>query len=121
MRTENVRPVCGAEFDDVHASRKLRVQIADSPLPLPTNLAQKPPKEIFEVNTKSTSRFPVDAPEIRDLVASIAPPSPSDPLGQMRTLLGYVTDEVLTVNTGSDDALLTPPQRGRQSARRACS
>lgn len=110
VRTENGQRtgVWSGKFDDVHSiSYAFRVQIGDAPLPLPANLAQKPPKELLEVNTKSTSRFPVDAPEIRELVASIAPPNPSDPLGQMRTLLGFVTDEILTVNTGSDDALLT--------------
>ena len=95
-------------FDGVHSiSHAFRVQLADSPLPLPTDLAQKPPNEIVTAYTKATSRFPVDAPEIRELVASIAPPAPDDPLGQMRTLLGYVTDEILTVATGSDDAMLT--------------
>ncbi|MGH2900804.1 MAG: UUP1 family membrane protein, partial [Solirubrobacteraceae bacterium] len=110
VRTENGQRtgVWSGKFDDVHSiSYAFRVQIADSPLALPANLAEKPPKELFDANTKSTSRFPVDAPEVRELVASIAPPAPSDPLGQMRTLLGYVTDEILTVNTGSDDALLT--------------
>ena len=110
VRTENGQRtgVWSGKFDDVHSiSYAFRVQIADSPLSLPVNLAEKPPKDLFDTNTKSTARFPVDAPEIRELVASIAPPAPSDPLGQMRTLLGYVTDEILTVNTGSDDALLT--------------
>jgi len=100
--------VWSGKFDGVHSiSHGFRVQLVDTPLPLPTELAQKPPKEIADTYSKATSRFPADAPEIRELVASIAPPAPSDPLGQMRTLLGYVTDEILTAATGSDDALLT--------------
>ena len=100
--------VWSGKFDGVHSiSHGFRVQLADSPPALPTDLARKPPKEILEAYTKSTSRFPSEAPEIAELVASIAPPAPNDPLGQMRTLLGYVTDEILTVATGSDDALLT--------------
>ena len=100
--------VWSGRFDGVHSiSHGFRVQLVDTPPALPTDLAQKPPKEIVEAYTKSTSRFPSEAPEIRELVASIAPPAPNDPLGQMRTLLGYVTDEILTIATGSDDALLT--------------
>jgi hypothetical protein len=81
--------------------------MAETPPELPSDFSQKPSKEIVETYTRSTSRFPSDAPEVRELVASVAPPAPNDPLGQMRTLLGYVTDEILTVATGSDDALLT--------------
>jgi len=100
--------VWSGKFDGVHSiSHGFRVQLADTPPALPTELAQKPPKAIVEAYSRGTSRFPIDAPEIRELVASIAPPAPDDPLGQMRTLLGYVTDEILTVATGSDDALLT--------------
>ncbi len=100
--------VWSGKFDGVHSiSHTFRVQLADIPLPIPTDLAQKPTKDIVAAHTRASSRFPVDAPEIRELVASIAPPAPNDPLGQMRTLLGYVTDEILTATTGSSDALLT--------------
>ncbi len=100
--------VWSGRFDGVHSiSQGFRVQLSETPPALPTELSQRPPKEIAEAYTKSTSRFPSDAPEIRELVSSVAPPAPNDPLGQMRTLLGYVTDEILTVATGSDDALLT--------------
>jgi hypothetical protein len=110
IRTERTQRtgVWTGRFDGVHSmSYAFRVQLADEPLPLPTELAAKPPKDVVETYTNATSRFPADAPEIRELVASIAPPAPGDPLGQMRTLLGYVTDEILTAATGSDDALLT--------------
>jgi hypothetical protein len=100
--------VWSGEFDGVHSiSHGFRVQLAEAPLPLPTELAQRPTKEIVAAYTKATSRYPADAPELLELVASIAPPAPNDPLGQMRTLLAYVTDEILTAATGSDDALLT--------------
>ncbi len=112
IRTEHGQRtgVWSGKFDGVHSiSHGFRVQLADAPLPLPlpTDLAQRPPKEIAASYTKATSRFPADAPELLELVSSIAPPAPNDPLGQMRTLLGYVTDEILTAPTGSDDALLT--------------
>ena len=110
IRTEGTQRtgVWSGKVDGVHSmSYAFRVQLADEPLSLPTELAGKAPKEIVDTYTKATSRFPSDAPEIRELVASIAPPAPNDPLGQMRTLLGYVTDEILTAAAGSDDALLT--------------
>ncbi|MEX2205882.1 MAG: UUP1 family membrane protein [Myxococcota bacterium] len=100
--------VWSGRFDGVHSiSHGFRVQLVDTPPELPSELGQKPPKDIVETYSRSTSRFPSEAPEIRELVSSIAPPAPNDPLGQMRTLLGYATDEVLTIATGSDDALLT--------------
>jgi hypothetical protein len=100
--------VWSGRFDGVHSiSHGFRVQLVELPPELPTELGQKPPKEIVEAYSGATSRFPSEAPELRELVASIAPAAPDDPLGQMRTLLGYVTDEILTVATGSDDALLT--------------
>ncbi len=100
--------VWSGRFDGVHSiSHGFRVQMVETPPELPSDLSQKPPKEIADTYTRSTSRYPSDAPEVRELVASVAPPAPNDPLGQMRTLLGYVTDEILTVATGSDDALLT--------------
>ena len=110
IRTEHGQRtgVWSGKFDGVHSiSHGFRVQLADAPLPLPTELTLEPPKEIVAAYTKATSRFPADAPEMLELVASIAPPAPDDPLGQMRTLLAYVTDEILTAATGSDDALLT--------------
>lgn len=110
IRTEDSQRtgVWSGTFDGVHSiSQAFRVQLAEVPPPLPTDLAQKPPKEIVAAFTRASSRFPADAPEIRELVANIAPPTPNDPLGQMRTLLGYVTDEILTATTGSTDALLT--------------
>jgi hypothetical protein len=102
--------VWSGKFDGVHSlSHGFRVQLSDQaePLPLPTELPLTPPKEIEETYLHSSGRFPSDAPEVRELLANVAPPNPSDPLGQMRGLLGYVTDEILTASTGSDDALLT--------------
>ncbi len=111
IRTEKTGQRLGVwsgKFDGVHnLSHAFRVQLAEEPLPLPTELALEPPKDVVDSYLHSSGRFPSDAPEIRDLLANLGPPNPSDPLGQMRVLLGYVTDEILTANTGSDDALLT--------------
>jgi hypothetical protein len=96
------------KFDGLHnISHGFRVQLSDQPLPLPADFSAEPPKEVAEIYLRSSGRFPADAPEIRELLANVAPPSPTDPLGQLRTLLGYATDEILTASTGSDDALLT--------------
>ena len=110
--------VWSGRFDGVHnLSHGFRVQLADEPLPMPTQLQKEPPKEIVgAVPAPSDARFPADAPEVRELLASVAPPSTTDPLGQMRGLLAYVTDEIGTASTGSDDALLTPGRRRGQSA-----
>jgi uncharacterized protein with transglutaminase domain/transglutaminase superfamily protein len=100
--------VWSGKFDGVHnLTHAFRVQLSDQPLPLPTELAQQPPPEIAEPYLKSSAHFPSDAPEVKELLANVAPPNPDDPLGQMRMLLGYVADEILTANAGSDDALLT--------------
>ncbi len=100
--------VWSGKFDGVHnLSHGFRVQLSEEPLPLPTDVRKAPPKEIVEEYGHTSGRFPSDAPEIRELLANVAPPNPTDPLGQMRVLLGYVTDEILTASTGSDDALLT--------------
>jgi len=95
-------------FDGVHnLTQAFRVQLSEQPLPLPTEVGLGPPKDVVDAYMHSSGRFPSDAPEVRDLLANIAPANPSDPLGQMRLLLGYVADEILTASTGSDDALLT--------------
>jgi hypothetical protein len=110
IRTEDGQRtgVWSGRFDGVHGiSHAFRVQLAETPLPLPTDLTQKPSREVVAKHLVPTSRYPVDSPEIEELVESLAPPTPGDALGQMRILLGYVTDEILTVGTGSDDALLT--------------
>lgn len=102
--------VWSGKFDGLHnLSTGFRVQLADEPLPapLPKELGQPPPKEIEEQFLRSSGRFPADAPEVTELLQSVAPPSATDPLGQMRGLLAYVTDEIGTASTGSDDALLT--------------
>ncbi len=100
--------IWSGRFDGLHnLSHGFRVQLADEPLPMPTQLQKEPPKEIAEQFLRSSGRFPADAPEVRELLASVAPPSTTDPLGQMRGLLAYVTDEIGTASTGSDDALLT--------------
>jgi hypothetical protein len=111
IRTEKTGQRIGVwsgKFDGVHnLSHAFRVQLSDQPLPLPTDFSQAPPPDVSESYLKSSARFPADSQEVRDLVARIAPANPSDPLGQMRLLLGYVSDEILTASTGSDDALLT--------------
>ena len=100
--------VWSGKFDGLHnLSTGFRVQLSDQPLPLPTQLALEPPKEIQDQYMRSSGRFPADAPEVQELLKSVAPPSATDPLGQMRGLLAYVTDEIGTASTGSDDALLT--------------
>src|SRR5262249_55456080 len=67
-------------------SQGFRVQLSDEPLPMPTQLEKEPPKEIQDQFMHSSGRFPADAPEVQDLLKSVAPPSTSDPLGQMRGL-----------------------------------
>jgi len=100
--------VWSGKFDGVHnLTHAFRVQLSELPLPLPTDLSQQPPPEIADSYLHPSARFPSEAPEIKDLLANVAPANPSDPLGQMRTLLSYVTDEILTANSGSDDALIT--------------
>ncbi|MFI5317098.1 MAG: UUP1 family membrane protein [Myxococcota bacterium] len=95
-------------FEGVHnISDGFRVQLSDQPLPLPTDLTLEPPAEIADAYLHPSARFPSEAPEVRELLAKVAPANPGDPLGQMRLLLGYVADEILTASAGSDDALLT--------------
>jgi uncharacterized protein with transglutaminase domain/transglutaminase superfamily protein len=100
--------VWSGKFDGVHnLSHAFRVQLSEQPLPLPSEVGLPPPKDVLDNYTQPSARFPSDAPEVHDLLGNIAPANPSDPMGQMRILLSYVTDEILTASTGSDDALLT--------------
>jgi hypothetical protein len=111
IRTEKTGQRLGiwsGKFDGVHnLTHAFRVQLSQEPVPLPTDLGLAPPKEIADSYLRTTTHFPSDAPEVHDLLANIAPANPTDPLGQMRMVLGYVADEILTASTGSDDALLT--------------
>ena len=76
-------------------------------VPLPSAPVAPPPEPIVSEFTAPTTVYPAFAQEIADVVASLRLPSASDPGGRLRTLFGFVTDEVALAPTGSDDALLT--------------
>jgi hypothetical protein len=82
-----------------------RVELSGLEIPLPESAAEATdaPSEW----TTSTSELPAQAPEILERVESLNLPGKTDPNGRIRLLLAFVSDEIGTAPTGSDDALLT--------------
>ncbi|MBM4266569.1 MAG: hypothetical protein FJ144_08170 [Deltaproteobacteria bacterium] len=59
----------------------------------------------------STVELPSEAPEIAELLSRVSLPSEREPADRARILFAYVNDEIATIETGSEDALLTLASR----------
>jgi hypothetical protein len=84
-----------------------RVQLAEVTTPLPSRITRLPSRELLARWAGPTREFPSDAPEVKAFLAGLWPSVPENPLDCLRTLFGFVSDEIATVPSGSDDALLT--------------
>jgi hypothetical protein len=90
-----------------HLVHGFRVQIAPEPVAVPaTVVGHEPTREQRAAHGSPTFEFPSAAPEVQAALASIPGATAEDPAPRLRTLFGFVADEIATVATGSDDALL---------------
>ena len=84
-----------------------RVQLAEVATPLPSRITRRPSSELLARWGDSTREFPSDAPEVKAFLEGLWPSIPENRLDCLRTLFGFVADEIATVASASDDALLT--------------
>jgi hypothetical protein len=94
-------------LDGVHElTHSFRVQLSEVRPRIPRDPGEPPPPELARAYRSSSGEFPVDAPEVAELLDRLVLPGADDPLGRARTVFAFAADEVETVETGSDDALL---------------
>jgi hypothetical protein len=84
-----------------------RVQLSEVTTPLPRRITRDPSAELRARSASSTREFPSDAPEVKAFLEGLWPSVPENRLDSLRTLFSFVSDEIATVPSGSDDALLT--------------
>lgn len=110
IRTEDDQRigVWSGRFTGVHQLvHGFRVQLTDAEAALPADVSPAPPREVAERHGRGTSEFPSDADEIRAALERIRLPDSPDPLVRIRALFGFVSDEIATEDTATDDAVLT--------------
>jgi hypothetical protein len=99
--------VWSGRFAGVHnVVHGFRVQLSELVTPLPTGIGRAPSRELLERWAGPTREFPSDAPEVKGFLDGLWTSAPENPLDRLRTLFGFVADEISTVPSGSDDALL---------------
>ncbi len=83
-----------------------RVQLTDRDTTLARGLNGPPTARGAERHVEATAEFPAESELVTAILDVLDLPSEADPVGRTRTIFGYVTDEIATVQDGSDDALL---------------
>ncbi len=100
--------VWSGRFQGVHEIvHGFRVQLSEVEAAPSEDPGAPPPEKIATEFGGSTADFPSYAPEMRDVLESLTLPPLDDPVGRVRTIFAFVTDEIATVPTGGDDAFLT--------------
>lgn len=84
-----------------------RVQLSEVATPLPSRITRQPSPELLQRWGDSTREFPSEAPEVKAFLEGLCPSISENRLDCLRTLFGFLADEIATVPSASDDALLT--------------
>jgi transglutaminase-like putative cysteine protease len=94
-----------------------RVDLGEgSPVSIPEGFLPHPPREVASAHGGEGSDYPARAPEVQTLLETLAPGA--EPAVRLRTIYGFVADEVAETTHGSEDALLTLAAReGRPEGR----
>ena len=99
--------VWSGRFAGVHqVVHGFRVQLSEVTTPLPAGIGRSPSSELLARYAGPTREFPSDAPDVKAFLEKLWPSAPENPLDRLRTLFGFVADEIATVPSASDDALL---------------
>jgi transglutaminase-like putative cysteine protease len=102
------RGVWRGRFQGVHTVvHGFRASLGPVTTPLPRGPTEPPPKEIAQRYATPLSDLRADTPVVEDLFAALRVPASDDRVGQLRLLFGFVSDEIATVATGSEDPALT--------------
>jgi hypothetical protein len=84
-----------------------RVQLSEVTTPLPARITREPSRELLARHANPSRDIPSDSAEVQAFLAGLWPTLPENALDRLRTLFGFASDEVATLPSASDDALLT--------------
>jgi transglutaminase-like putative cysteine protease len=90
---------------------EFRVQTFGVQAPVPSDARAEPPATVLRQYTAPTPDFPVNAPEVAQVLELLDLPRPDNRPARVRTIYAFVTHEVATVRSAGRDALLTLTQR----------
>ncbi len=100
--------VWSGRFRGVHEIvHGFRVQLSEVETLLPEPPVAPPPASVAREYGEPSADFPSYAPEMRGVLETLPLPPLEDPVGRLRTIFAFVSDEIATASTGSDDAFLT--------------
>jgi transglutaminase-like putative cysteine protease len=100
--------VWSGRFEGIHQLvHGFRVQLEEVRTPVPARTEQQPPPEVRAEYGGAAPDLPADDPALRDFFESAGLPPADEPIARLRALFAFVADEVATVDTASNDALLT--------------
>ncbi len=99
----------GGIHEVVYAFR-VQSSTVESPLPA-AGPYPKPPRPVAALYLEPTPVLPSGAPELSAQLERLGLPSEEDLPGRIRTVFAFVQNEVATVESGSEDALLVLAQR----------
>jgi hypothetical protein len=100
--------VWSGRFEGIHRLvYGFRVQLEEVHTPVPARAEEPPPPEVRKEYEGAAPDLPADDPGLRDFLEGAVLPPAGEPIARLRALFAFVTDEVATVDTASNDALLT--------------
>jgi transglutaminase-like putative cysteine protease len=89
-----------------------RVRLEPVEVGLPQEIITPPPREVLRRFAGASGEFPSDAPELAEVLDSLALPPAEDVPGRLRSIYAWIAHEIATIEGGSDDALITLANRG---------
>lgn len=110
IRTEDGQRlgVWSGRFDGVHELvHGFRVQLDEYQVELAAGGSEPPPEELVRRYAAPTRELPAKDPEVVAQLERLTLPRPEDRLARLRSLFAFVADEVATVDTAADDAVLS--------------
>jgi hypothetical protein len=114
IRTEDGQRlgVWSGRFEGVHELvHGFRVQLDEYNVELAAGGSEPPPPELVRRYATSSPELPSENPEVAAQLERLTLPRPEDRLARLRSLFAFVADEVATVDTAADDAILALTSR----------
>lgn len=95
-------------FEGVHhLVYGFRAQLEEVRTLLPPRVGQPPPREILREYAGASPDLPATSPVVKEFLDGAPLPPVAEPVARLRALFSFVSDEIGTIDTASDDALLT--------------
>jgi transglutaminase-like putative cysteine protease len=99
--------VWSGRFEGVHELvHGFRVQLEEISISLPAQLTLAPSPELLAEHAVATPELPTDDAAVTAFLSDLSLPPREEPVALLRALFGFVSDEVATVETAAEDALI---------------